>query len=443
MATRSPSGWSCEGRGRVTADVGAFGRVSPRPSRWRKLRVAVFVDSFPCISEPFILNQLTGLLDRGHAVRIFARRRRGPRHRQPDVLRYGLEARTTWLTPGRGRIGRIAEALGLIGQGGWGSPRGRRLAASLLRDFLRRGANKLDGLRVASHGRHGPFDIVHCQYLTLGRHVLPWRRAGLLEGRLLCSVRGHDISDPRAVGAGYAALFAACARVLPVGANLARLVRAHGCPPEKIEVLHSAIDLGRFPFAARRKREGPLRLLSVGRLMPLKGLADGIEAAGLLRDAGLPLTYRIVGEGPQRPALEELIRQRGLRAQVELLGALNHAALPPLLARSDVLLTPSVTPRAGNQEGIPNVLKEALASGLPVIATRHGGIPELVEHDVGGLLVPERDPAALAAAVRRLCEEPELGPRLARAGRAKVEAEFAKEALNDRLEALYLEVARA
>jgi colanic acid/amylovoran biosynthesis glycosyltransferase len=106
------------------------------------------------------------------------------------------------------------------------------------------------------------------------------------------------------------------------------------------------------------------------------------------------------------------------------------------LDRADVLVAASVTAADGDEEGIPNVLKEAMASGLPVVATRHAGIPELVEDGVSGWLVPERDEAALAAALERLASEPGRWPAMGRAGRARVEREYDIDRLNDRLAAL-------
>jgi colanic acid/amylovoran biosynthesis glycosyltransferase len=105
-----------------------------------------------------------------------------------------------------------------------------------------------------------------------------------------------------------------------------------------------------------------------------------------------------------------------------------------------VLVTPSATASDGDQEGIPNVLKEAMASGMPVVATRHAGIPELVRDGVTGLLVPEHDPSALTVAVRALHDHPEMWPTLTHAARAVIEKEYDIEKQNDRLVEIYQQV---
>jgi colanic acid/amylovoran biosynthesis glycosyltransferase len=113
-------------------------------------------------------------------------------------------------------------------------------------------------------------------------------------------------------------------------------------------------------------------------------------------------------------------------------GRQGQEAVREGLAQADVLVAASVTAADGDEEGIPNVLKEAMASGMPVVGTRHAGIPELVEDGISGWLVPERDVAALAAALARLAAEPERWASMGRAGRAKVEREYDIHRLNDR-----------
>jgi colanic acid/amylovoran biosynthesis glycosyltransferase len=122
---------------------------------------------------------------------------------------------------------------------------------------------------------------------------------------------------------------------------------------------------------------------------------------------------------------------------VSWLGALPHQEIVRVCRESHVLVAPSVTASGGDVEGIPNALKEAMALGLPVVATRHGGIAELVDDGVSGFLVPERNPAALAERLGFLLDHPERWEAMGRAGRAKVEAEFDAEPLNDRLVELY------
>ena len=155
----------------------------------------------------------------------------------------------------------------------------------------------------------------------------------------------------------------------------------------------------------------------MGRLVEKKGFADAIDAVARLRGEGRDVRLDILGDGPLRADLE---RRAG--EGVRLLGAASSDAVLAALHAADIALAPSVTAADGDQDGPVNTLKEAMATGLPVVATRHGGIPELVEDGVSGLLVPERDPEALARAIARLMDAPGDWPRLGAAGRRKVVA---------------------
>jgi glycosyltransferase involved in cell wall biosynthesis len=147
----------------------------------------------------------------------------------------------------------------------------------------------------------------------------------------------------------------------------------------------------------------------------------------------------IAGDGDLRPQLEALARER--RVAVLLPGNLERAALASALAAADAVAVPSVVDQAGNVDGLPNALLEAMAAGRPVVATRVAGIPEVVEHDGNGLLVPARDPSALAAALERLAREPETRARLAAAARATAETRFTWSAAAQAFEECYVQAA--
>jgi colanic acid/amylovoran biosynthesis glycosyltransferase len=134
-----------------------------------------------------------------------------------------------------------------------------------------------------------------------------------------------------------------------------------------------------------------------------------------------------------------MLDELGLRGEVELVGARSHAEVIALLREAHLFVAPCVTAENGDQEGIPNALKEAMAMGIPVLSTWHSGIPELVEDGVSGLLVPERDSEALADGLAYLIDQPERWPAMGRAGRDKVDAEFNSEKLTHDLIGLYRE----
>jgi colanic acid/amylovoran biosynthesis glycosyltransferase len=207
-----------------------------------------------------------------------------------------------------------------------------------------------------------------------------------------------------------------------------------GAPAERVVVHRTGIDLRRWPYRERQPRApGGLSLVSVGRLVEKKGIAQVLRALRLLLDGGLRAEYRVFGDGPLRPRLQALAGELGIAEMVRFEGRQGQAAIREGLDRSDILVAASVTAADGDEEGIPNVLKEAMASGMPVVGTRHAGIPELIEDGVSGRLVAERDETALAAALARLAAEPERWPAMGRAGREKVEREYDIQRLNDRL----------
>jgi colanic acid/amylovoran biosynthesis glycosyltransferase len=175
------------------------------------------------------------------------------------------------------------------------------------------------------------------------------------------------------------------------------------------------------------------RLVFVGRLAPVKAQHMLIEAVSLLRDRGRSVLLTLVGEGPDRKALERLIAKRGLSGTVQLSGACNHDKVADFYQTSDAFILASFA------EGVPVVLMEAMAMELPCIATWVMGIPELIDHGVDGLLVPPADPIALADAVERLMKDPELTRRIGAAGRIKIRSNYDLERNTESLIATFRE----
>lgn len=192
----------------------------------------------------------------------------------------------------------------------------------------------------------------------------------------------------------------------------------------KTRVIHCGVDLEVFRPRAPRAPGGPFTLICVASLQDYKGHAYLVEACARLRDAGLDFRCLCVGEGEERPQIAAQIARLGLGERVLLLGRQPRNEVSRLMAEADAMALPSVVTPSGKMEGIPVALMEALATELPAVATAISGVPELIHDGETGLLVPERDAAALADALLRLAREPGLGARLARAGRALVEREF-------------------
>lgn len=206
----------------------------------------------------------------------------------------------------------------------------------------------------------------------------------------------------------------------------------------KLHCIYHGLDLSQFKFKwPRDSQTGAPIIVSVARLEKKKGLDDLVCAAAILRRRGHRFQVEIIGDGPLRQALETRVMQLGLNDRVRLLGALPHEGVCSAYQRASIFALPCIVAADGDRDGVPNVLPEAMASGVPVVATPISGIPELIETELHGLLVPPNSPEMLADALDRLLTQPELCDRLARAARAKVEARFSKDVNSARLLALF------
>ncbi|MCC6579549.1 MAG: glycosyltransferase [Phycisphaeraceae bacterium] len=404
------------------------------------MRVACLVEEFPVLSETFILSQLTGLMDRGVEVDVYAWGRRSASEAHPDAIKHGLMDQVRYATAmPRGRMARYASALRLIA----GHPSRASLSAI---NPLQHGRQALTMRLIhdASAVLHQPrYDVIHAHFGQVGARATRIRRLGLLRGPLLVTFYGFDISQrPRMEKPGfYRPLFADAARVLALSEVMRGQLIALGCPAEKVMVHHLGADAKRFAYRPRQRLAGePTRIISVARLAEKKGLEYGIRAVAQVVREQREVRYTIIGDGPMRPELEKLIRELGVSEQVTLAGWKRQDEVAAMLDTSHVLLAPSVTAVGGDQEGTPTVIAEAMLMGLPVLSTLHSGIPEMVRDGVSGWLTPERDVDRLADRLRWLTDHPDQWTPMGQAGRRDALEQFDIDALNARLAAMYEQV---
>lgn len=194
----------------------------------------------------------------------------------------------------------------------------------------------------------------------------------------------------------------------------------------KVTCIPHGIDAARFAGSGRA--EDPPVVLAVGQLKERKGLVHLVEACRILRARGTDFRCEIVGDGPLRDDLARAVASRGLGEVVAMRGALDSDEVRERYRAASVFALPCVLGEDGDRDGIPNVILEAMASGLPVVSTRHSGIPEAVQDGVTGLLVAPADPVDLADALQRLLDDPRLSRRLGDAGRRAVATSFDVEA---------------
>jgi glycosyltransferase involved in cell wall biosynthesis len=196
----------------------------------------------------------------------------------------------------------------------------------------------------------------------------------------------------------------------------------------KVRCIYNGLDLHQFTVDRSRPLDaGPPLILSVGRLIEKKGLGDVLAAAEILRRRGRSFRVEMIGAGPLRPALEAQVQRLGLQDRVAFLGAQPQEAVHLAYQRATIFALPCVVTAEGDRDGIPTVLLEAMASGVPVVATSVSGIPEVIQSGHNGLLVAPHDPTMLANALDLLLADADLRDRLARAARSTIEAHFAIE----------------
>jgi len=406
------------------------------------MRIAFVVNLFPAISETFILRQITGLLKRGHEVDIFAYGDPADSTMHEDVDKYKLLERTCYLNTYASspiKLVRLVKRIGLLITNFHKNP--RAVLKSLNPLTFGKKAILLQVLnQIVPFLDKDPYNVIHSQYGPLGELGLLLRDTGVFRGNVVTSFRGYDISSyVRSYGDDiYDDLFKRGDLFLCVSEHIKEKLINLGCDEGKIVVHRSGVDTKKYQFRPRIvERDGRIRILTVARLSKKKGVEYGIHAVSKALQKCQRIEYKIVGDGPLRDKLQSLISELRAGDSIQLLGWRSQDEVAELLQKSDILLAPSVTTEEGDEEGIPGVIMEAFAQGLPVVTTRHAGIPEVVQDGESGFLVPERDMDGLSNRLSYLIERPELRVVMGCKGRKFVEEHYNIDRLNDRLVRLY------
>jgi colanic acid/amylovoran biosynthesis glycosyltransferase len=407
------------------------------------MKIAFLASTFPAVSETFVLNQIAGLMDLGHDVHIFAGKSGISDKSHGIYERYNLAERTSYYGIPRNKIIRLIKAILLIVQYAPNNPNVIFRSLNIFKYGKPALSLSLLFMSIALL-RKGPFDILYCQFGTIGPSAVLLRQINPSNCKIVVSIRGYDVTTYLKKHPGvYRSLFREGDLFLPVCEFLKERLIQEGCEESKIVVHYDGIDCSKFGYLKRQRVSGEsIKALTIARLVEKKGVAFAIEAVSRLLSKGEKIEYTVVGDGILRESLQQLIESMGVERQVRLVGSKTHEEVKVLLEESHVLVAPSLTSESGDQEGIPNVIKEAMATGLPVISTVHAGIPELVTNGVSGLLVQERDAASIADALAYLIRHPDICDEMAQAGRRQVEQKFDANILNKQLEELYLGLKR-
>jgi colanic acid/amylovoran biosynthesis glycosyltransferase len=300
---------------------------------------------------------------------------------------------------------------------------------------------------LLSVGRRLQPDIVHSHFGHIGWGDLAAVRA--LGARHVVTFYGLDVNKlPRSPvwRRRYLDLFAQVDRVLCEGTHMAACLMALGCPERKVKVHHLGVDVEGIPFEPRRWQPGEtLKVLIAASFREKKGIPYAIDALGRVARE-VPLELTVIGDAgseresqDQKRRILQALARSGLHERTRLLGFQPHARMLAEARAHHVFMQPSVTARDGDTEGgAPVCITEMLASGMPVIATQHCDIPEVMGASLKHLLAPERDAPALADRLRGLLSQPASWESIADAGRARVEAEYRRDRQALRLREHYL-----
>ena len=283
--------------------------------------------------------------------------------------------------------------------------------------------------------------LLHIYFGHIAVRLLPlinaWPKASVV------SFHGADVGvdlEKRAHRAATMEMLNAVSLVLVRSESLRAGLVSLGCAPDKIRIQRTGVPLDELPLQPRTwPREGEWRFVQACRLIEKKGLATSLHAFAAFARRYPRSKFVIAGAGPLLEPMRELARKLDLGERVSFTGFISQRELRDLFYRSHIFLHPSETGPDGNQEGVPNSMLEAMASGLPVFATTHGGIPEAIENGMSGVLVAEGDHEALARELLHAAQDPERLTSIATAARLSVAAKFEQGVQVAALEQYYFE----
>jgi len=407
------------------------------------MRIAVFSRRFPVLSQTFVINQITGLIDKGVDVDVLTNEVLTSDVMHDAVKTYSLESKTIKLGAGRIKNKLIMFLLGL-----------RNMLFLLLKGQVKQLSNilfdnclttmqklHLSSALIQRNGRKLEYDNIICHFGGNGYFVCKLRDLGLISGPVSTVFHGYEVSRYDVIKnnlSQYQQLFIKGNLMLPISELWERQLIEWGCEPSKIKVHRMGVSVDEFSMINPSKAlSQPIKIIQVGRLTEKKAILNSINAI-VLAAKKIAIEFTIIGDGELFEDAKELISSLGANEYIYLLGRQDQTVVKAQLDGADAFLLPSVRAKDGDMEGVPVALMESMAKGLITISTYHSGVPELIENDISGFLVVENDIDALVNCFIKINNLPINRIENIRMNARKVCVEkFNNERLNDRLISLF------
>jgi colanic acid/amylovoran biosynthesis glycosyltransferase len=396
------------------------------------MKIGVFPGLFPNVSKTFILDQVVGMIERGHDVRIFADYNDHSKNIHSMVEKYNLLDRTMYIQIPNSKPAAIFNSCKNLIYLAIRHPQIyfatpyliKNISHRTVKEFVFRSPSVLDSNLDILHAHFGPIGI--------SANLFDYADAS---DAFVMSFHGWGIREGKNQGGEiYNDLFDRCDCILANTNQTRRDLINLGADPEKVQIHHIGVNTEKFKSNRHRNNSGNvIRILTVARLHKMKGIKYGILGVKQLRENtdNMNIKYRIVGDGPEKQKIRETIKNNGLTDTITLCGALDEQGVINELRKSDIFLLPSIS------EGFGKVLVEAQSCAVPVVATNIGGIPEAVIPNTSALLVPPKCPKAIAQQLALLARDPSKRSKMGLAGREYVCENFNIQVLNDELESIY------
>jgi len=394
------------------------------------MRIGYVVKRFPRYSETFVVTEVLAHEAAGWEVEIFSLRPPNDTHFQDLLAR--VRAPVRYLPSEGTRPADFWAALqeaGRILPGAWGAVESARGAPA---------GDVHQALLLALEVRRRGIEHLHAHFATVAAGVARLA-ARLAAVPFTFTAHAKDIFHEAVRPDDLRRKLEEAAAVITVSDfNLAHLRATFGAAAARVRRIYNGLELERFPYADPRVR--PRRVVAVGRMVEKKGFEVLLEAAALLSAHGVDFTLDLIGGGELEERLRRRIDELEVGRRVRLVGLRPQAEIALAVSQAAVFAAPCVVGRDGNRDGLPTTLLEAMALGTPCVSTTVTGIPEVVRDGETGLLVPQSDAAALAAALARLLEDPSLRVTLAARARRRIEEDFDARRNSARLRQILAEV---